>query len=69
MSARSYSRPAKQHLFLLVLPRATVAMNGQLDGDRGLFVPGMVGVKGKMSERNVDTEFSDRKYMYLFICK
>lgn len=46
MSVGSYGRPAKQHLFLLVLPLATVAMNGQLDGDSGLFVPGIGGWGG-----------------------
>lgn len=40
-------------------------MNGQLDGDSGLFVPGMVGVKGKVSKRNVDTEFNS---VGVFIC-
>lgn len=45
MSSGSHSRPDTQHLFLLVLPMATVAMNGQLDGDRRLSVHGM-GMKG-----------------------
>lgn len=33
---------AKQHLFLLPLPRATVAMSGQLDVGSGVFVLGIV---------------------------
>lgn len=37
MSAGSYSRAAKQHLFLLVSPLATVT-NGQLEGDGRVFV-------------------------------
>lgn len=37
----SYGRSAKQHLFLFGLPLATVAINGQLDGDSGLLVPGI----------------------------
>lgn len=41
MSLGSYDRSAKQHLFLLVLPLATGSINGQLDGARGLFVPGI----------------------------
>lgn len=57
----SYGRPAKQHLFLLVLPVATVAMNGQLDGESGLFVPGTVGAERESEhKRNVDTESNDR---------
>lgn len=41
----SYGRSAKQHLFLLGLLLATVAINGQPDGDSGLFVPGIVRVE------------------------
>lgn len=52
MSVESYGRSAKEHLFLLVLPLATVTMNGQLDSDSGLFVPGA----GKGSERESQLE-------------
>lgn len=41
MSLGSYGRSTKQHLFLLVLPLTTGAINGQLDGASGLFVPGI----------------------------
>lgn len=41
MSLGSYGRSAKQHLFLLALPLTTGAINGQLDGASGLFVPGI----------------------------
>lgn len=39
MSLGSYGRSPKQHLFLLVLPLTTGAINGQLDGASGVFLP------------------------------
>lgn len=77
MSAGSYSRAAKQHLFLLVSPLATVATNGQLDGDGCVFVheTGLVQVRVCVCVNVHACRQKSTRYIlsienrHLFICK